>query len=175
MVSVLALSDAKAHLNISVNTHDAELQATIDAAEAVIAERCGPLQSTTVTTTVYGNSATLLLPVTPVVSVTSVTPYLGTALTAGDLYTNLGAGIVSYYSGGAFSATQHTVVYQAGRAECPADLLMAVRELVRHLWTSQRGSARPGPGAPEPTPGAAYLLPHRVSELIAPHVQMSIA
>jgi hypothetical protein len=72
------------------------------------------------------------------------------------------------------------VVYSAGRASCPADLLLAVRELVRHIWETQRGGTRrPGSSASSETAntiaGAAYLFPFRVEQLLAPYIQPGFA
>ena len=179
-MSVLLLADAATHLNIGGNQHDASLQAMIDAAEAVITQRCGPLTSTAVTARVRGGDMSLRLPTAPALSLTSVTPVNGTAITLTDLYLNKRWGRVSYNSGSLFYARFYDVVYSAGRTTCPDDLLMAVKELVRHLWLTQRGpTRRPGSEPSESTantvPGAAYLLPFRVSELIAPHLQPGFA
>lgn len=179
-MSVLALADARAHLNISGTDRDGDLAATISAAEAVIAQRCGPLTSTATTVRVWGGSCELVLPTTPAVSLTSVTPYNGTALTLSDLYLSTASAVVTYNTGAQFYARYYDVVYQAGRSTCPDDLLMAVKELVRHLWSTRRGpTRRPGSDPSESTantvPGAAYLLPFRVSELIAPHLQPGFA
>jgi hypothetical protein len=87
-----------------------------------------------------------------------------------DLYLDTAAGVVTYNDGSAFTATYYTVVYAAGRSTCPEDLLLAVKEQVRHLWQTQRGGAVRNQAEPAP-PGAAYLLPYRVEQLIAPHVQ----
>jgi hypothetical protein len=114
------------------------------------------------------------------VSLTSVTPYNGTALTLSDLYLDTASAVVTYNSGAGFSANYYDVVYQAGRTTCPDDLLMAVLELVRHLWLTRRGPTRrpgsdPSEGTSNTVPGAAYLLPFRVSELVAPHLQPGFA
>ena len=179
-MSVLDLASANAHLNITSGTSDVEVQAFIDAAEAAIAKRCGPRASTAVTVRVRGGALELLLTTTPALSLTSVTPVDGTALTLGDLYLDTAAGLVTFNSGSAFSARYYTVVYNAGRSPCPADLLMAVKELLRHMWQTQRGPTRrpgsqPSEGTANTVPGAAYLLPFRVSELIAPHLQPGFA
>lgn len=179
-MSVLPIATARAHLNITGIAHDTKLESVIDAAEAVIAQRCGPLVSTATTVRIAGGGSALVLPVTPALSLTTVTPVDGTALTLGDLYLDTGAGIVTYNSGSSFSARYYTVVYAAGRTSVPSDLLMAIQELVRHMWETQRGpTRRPGSTASDATsntvPGAAYLLPFRVSELIAPHVQFGFA
>lgn len=172
-MSVLTLPQAKEHLNISGNANDAELTAMIAAAEAAIGQRCGPLASTATTVRVKGGGA-LVLPVTPALSLTSVTPVGGTALTISDLHVTSG-GLVTYNSGAGFSSLYYDVVYNAGRTTCPDDLLMAVKELVRHMWRTQRGpTRRPGSEPSDATantvPGAAYMLPFRVSELLAPHL-----
>jgi hypothetical protein len=72
------------------------------------------------------------------------------------------------------------VVYLAGRSTVPDDLLFAVKELVRHLWTTQRGGAtRPGSQQSDAMsntlPGAAYVFPFRVEQLLAPHEQPGFA
>jgi hypothetical protein len=181
-MSALLLADAKTHLNITVNTYDTELQAIIDSAEATLATRVGPLVTTSVTRRLAGGVYQLALPITPAISLTSVTPRSATALTLTDLYLDTTTGLVTYNNLGPFVAAYYDVVYDAGRATCPTDLLLAVKELVRHLWASQRGSAR-GSAAAEPVgntratgpvPGVAYLLPNRVNELIAPHVQIGV-
>ena len=179
-MSVLTLAQAKTHLNISGATHDTELQTFIDAAEAVIGQRCGPLTSVATTVRLRGGGLALPLPVVPAVSLTSVTPIDQAALTLSDLYLDIKAGVVTYNSGEAFSARLYTVVYQAGRSTVPDDLLMAVKELVRHMWQTQRGTTRrPGSQASDSAsntvPGAAYTLPFRVTELIAPHLQTGFA
>lgn len=174
-MSVLSLPAAQAHLSLNSGQYDNELQAMIDAAEAVIARRCGPLTSTATTARVRGASVGLTLPTAPAISLTSVTPVGGTAISLSDVYLNVGAGRVTYNSGAVFSSCFYDVVYAAGRSPCPADLLLAVKELVRHMWQTRRGpTRRPGSEPSEATsntvPGAAYILPFRVSELIAPHM-----
>lgn len=178
-MSVLKLADARRHLNITSGTHDGEIQRHIDAAEAVIAEKCGPLASTTVTERVRGGRG-LVLRQPPAISLTSVTPADGTALTLSDLYLDGDAGVVTDESGACFTARHYDVVYEAGRATVPHDLVAAIEELVRHTWMTQRGpTARPGSreseSAANTLPGAGYLLPFRVQELIAPHIQPGFA
>jgi hypothetical protein len=178
-MSVLDLASVRTHLNLVATTYDAELQSVIDAAEAAIGQRVGPLAPTSTTARVRGGGSMLVLPVSPAVSLTSVTPADSTALTLADLYLDTGAGLVTYESGATFSARHYTVVYQAGRATCPADLKLAVKELVRHLWTTQRGpTARAGLAAEmtsNSVPGAAYAFPFRVEQLLAPHDQPGFA
>lgn len=175
-MSTLTLAEAKTHLNITSTDHDAELQVFIDAAEAAIVAKCGPLAATATTETVTAASGMLLLANPPAISLTSVTPVDGgTALTVSDLRLDERAGVVYEVPDGTY-----TVVYSAGRSSVTEDLMQAVRELVRHLWQTQRGQTkRPGSNTSETTAntitGAAYLLPFRVSELIAPHMQAGLS
>lgn len=176
-MATLSLSEAKTHLNISSSSNDAEIELVIAAAEAAIAKRVGPLASTNVTVRVEGGWS-LVLPVIPAISLTTVTPVGGSALTG--LHLDAAAGVVTYDSGAGFPARYYDVVYVAGRAECPDDLLMAVKELVRHMWTTQRGGTqRPGSQPSEALsnslPGSAYAFPFRVEQLISPHTQPGFA
>lgn len=173
-MSVLDLAVVKAHLNITAATYDAELSRFIDAAEAALARRVGPLAATATTVVVDGARCSLVLPIFPAGDLTSVTDADGNALDVGDLRIS-GAGVVEYADGRrVFYSRSYTVVYAAGYAPLPADLEMAALEMVRHLWVTQRGSGT-RPGSPPSNelsntlPGAVYALPIRVQQLIAPY------
>jgi hypothetical protein len=173
-VSVLTLDEAKAHLNIQGTTDDAELQTVIDAAEARLSQEVGPLAATEVSRRISGGGWELVLPVTPAMSLVSITPWAGSALTLADLYLDTVTGLVTFNNPTLFAATYYDVVYDAGRLTCPDDLLFAIKELVRHLWETQRGT----PMTPDDTfdtPSVGYALPNRVMELIAPHRQSAFA
>jgi len=173
-VSTLTLAEAKQHLAITDTKYDEELPGFIDSAEAALAQLCGPLESTEVTRRVPGCSGVLVLPVTPALELTTVTPQSGAALTLSDLYLDTVTGMVTSNTLGGFGAAFYTVVYDAGRTVCPADLLMAVKELVRHMWETRRGNmSRAGTLDTSPV-GAAHALPYRVTELIAPHLQPGV-
>lgn len=177
---VLDLDDVKSYLKLkdNVDTYDAEVQAIMDAAEAAIAQRVGPLEPTTVTLRLAGGRyvRSLALSTLPVLSLTSITPVGGgDPIDLDTLHVDLPSGVIEYDLGcQAFPLRHYTIVYQAGRTECPADLILAAKELVRHLWQTQRGPTRANSPTSEATsntvPGAAYLMPFRVSELIAPHL-----
>lgn len=172
-MSVVTLAQVKTHLNISVATYDTELQTVLDSCEAAIVKKVGPLTSVATTSRAEGYSGCLTLPVPPVISLTSVTPNAGSALTVSDLTVTTG-GQVEFTVGGWFPAPWYTVVYNAGRTTLPDDLRLAVLELVRHKWAqSQRGgSARPG--SPVDPPATAYSFPFSVLELLGPHVQVGL-
>jgi hypothetical protein len=173
-VSVLTLAQAKAFQDITVATYDTELQSFIDSAESAITKKVGPLTSTSVTKVVDGRSSSLSLPVTPVVSLTSITGNAGEIVLPADV-TVLPPGIIRYTNGGyCFGSLWYTVVYTAGRASCPPDLLDAVKWMVKSQWTSQRGSGR-GSTPDDPGPGQGYQFPYRVLELMAPYLQTGFA
>jgi hypothetical protein len=169
-VTVLELAAAKEHLNIRVATNDAELETFIDAAEAVLARWVGPLEPTPVTDRVAGYGFGLHLPVFPALSLTSVTPVGGGALDLAGLYLDVPSGTVTRNDGGQFTARAYDVAWVAGRDELPDDLLFADKELVRELWTTQRGTARPaemmlGPMSDRRLPGSVALLIARHRQL----------
>lgn len=178
-MSALLLAEAKKHLNIAATDvkYDDELQTFIDAAEALLSHRVGPLVPTTVTSRLRATGGAMVLPVAPVASLTSVTKSDASTLTLTDLYLDTDAGLVVYADGlSSFVADIYTVAYTAGWTVVPADLMLATKELVRHLWTTQRGgNTRPGSAPMDPVPGAAYALPSRVEQLISPYVQYGVA
>ena len=180
-MSVLSLPEAKTHLNITGSQDDAELAQTIDEAQAAIEGRIGPLESVTKTYRVYTHGeSSIALPSAPVVSVTSITPIGGTPLSLTDVYVNTVAGTITYGFGMRFWSWGYDIVYQAGRATVPDDLLRAVKEMTKHLWETQRGgTVRPTRGGGESSsntlPGAAYAFPYRVEQLIQPYMQSGFA
>jgi hypothetical protein len=173
-MSAVLLTDAKTFLNVTVATHDAELQSMLDRAEAILARRVGPLSLTTVTDEVHTGPGPLLLKRYPVVSVTSATSD-GVAVSDLDLDVDTGLLYGAFTSG--FRKVR--VTYTAGRAVPPADLEAAVLELVKHLWESQRpAGAQAPPGSlagDDIQPGGSYLLPYRVQSLIEPHLLTTVA
>jgi hypothetical protein len=175
---VIALDDAKRHLNITTTTEDAELTDFIDRAVTRLAHEVGPLSPTDVSERHTGPGP-LVLRQTPVLSVTSVDND-GTAVTP-DV--DLATGIV-YASGLSRRQRSITVTYTAGYDPLPADLRHAALELLRHLWATQRGNTPGGARAGllgteggDPTTAAAmqsYSLPYRVLEMIRPYQRTSV-
>lgn len=174
-MSVLDIGEVKDYLNITEDV-DTKLQSLIDAAESAIGRRCGALEPTSFTDTVIALNGVVVLPRLPLVSVTSVTPTGGgTGPDVAGLVIDGAAGIVHGIPTGAYVMT-----YMAGWDPLPADLRLAAMEQVRHLWDTQRGpNKRPGTNgsdaASNTLPGAAHMLPFRVSELIAPYVQPGLS
>lgn len=170
-MSTVTLADVKTYMNITTTTNDAELQLFLDAAEKSIINKCGPLVSTPVTKRARGGKTVLTVPVTPVLTLTSVTPVNGTALDITKLNADP-AGVIEYLAGGTFASVFHDVVYTAGRSAAPVDLVHAVKEHTRHLWESQQGGTRrPGQAGAPAVPAAAYAFTWKVNELIGPYLQ----
>lgn len=178
-MAVLALEDIKTHLNITSADNDGELQSMLAAAVAAIGERVGPLEPATRTVRVSAAGRSVLLP-GPVVSVTSIVDADGNAVAVPDTYLDVAPGLVTMNDGTAFASRFYTVTYVAGRDPVPQDLQLAVKELVRHFWLTQRGpTRRPGGATSEAAantvPGAAHMLPFRVAELIKPYVPIMVS
>lgn len=172
-MSALSLADAKTHLNITGTTYDAELQTFIDAAEGIVSKVCGPLTPTTVSRRITSNGTTLVVPVVPVISLTSITPLYTAAVSVAGLYVDNESGVVCSLDGRTsfFTAGPYDVVYQAGYTAVPPDLLMAVKEETRHLWKTQRGGGG-RQGSTDPAGQApGYLVPFPVAELMQPHAK----
>ena len=176
-MSVLTVAEVKTHLNIVGAVSDAEIQTFIDACEDAVAEKCGPLTSVARTERVKGGGAGLVLTETPVVSLTSVTPVNGSAISLTLLNVEKSAGVVEWLSGACFQTGWYDVVTQAGRASLPNDMRLGIKELIRHVWDTQRGSGgRPGGRSSEALSNtvlaSAYTWPNRVTELLAPYIQV---
>lgn len=161
-MSVILLYEVMAYLRMSpssTNVDESVLQATIDTAESMVAQRVGPLASGAQSSIVFGGPS-FVLPTTTT-AITSATDLDGNAVTSGF---KVGVGGVVTNSSCALGTW--TLVYTAGWAEMPAPVRTAVLELVRHLWRPQRGTAaRPVDDSPAP----GYLIPNRVRELLDPY------
>lgn len=186
-MSLLELDDIKAHLNLTGDTDDAELQRTLDQAESLIGRKVGPLVPVEKVERLSGYCQVLLLKHVPVSSVTTITGADGVDLDLDLLYLDKTVGSIVYLSPWArFHSTAYTVTYEAGWDEVPDDLKGGVEELVRHLWQPQRGQvARPSLTGQSPLDAAAtssragqvpmgdVILPPRVRELIDPYIPLS--
>ncbi|WP_183092908.1 phage head-tail connector protein [Nocardioides stalactiti] len=175
-MSTVSLDAVKVHLNIPADklTHDTELQVFIDAAESAIGERVGPLAAVERTVRITPYPRTLRVP-SPAAAFTAVVDADGSAVAVADLRVDAASGLAYYLDGSAFTSRWYDVTYMHGYDPCPADLVLAVKEMVRHLWATQTGPARrPGSTASNEmsntVPGAAFMFPFRVSQLIAPHM-----
>lgn len=193
----VSLAEVKQHLQMDLTktTNDVELQRFIDAAETAIGHRVGPLTPITVTETHDGGDASIYLRKLPVGSVTTVTEVVGNIIytltnqppgqsvdawgytvnsTTGRVIRRTASGQPYRFVPGMENVT---VTYQAGWATLPDDLVAAVKELVRHLWKTQRGnnSGRPGFEDEPVVVGAFSSWPERVVELVQPYNSPRVA
>lgn len=175
VTDLLSLDDAKAHLNIDDSSQDEEIQDAIDEATEIIEDLTGPIIEREVTETHRNVSGqTVLLREVPVLEVTSaVVSSLGvtsTSYVTGDLTVDPVTGEL-WVTSGVWWSSDVTVTYTAGRDEVPACVRRAMKDQVKHLWETQRGTAsfRPSFGEDElvPTPGG-FLVPNRVAEAVRP-------
>lgn len=170
-MAVLDLKAVKAALGIELTTHDEQLTGLIAKAEEFVAQRCGPLEPTAVTSRIRPTGCRLLvLPRGPVLSVTSITSRYGTVITS-DLYF-VDKGIIEADT--EFPETYYDVVYQIGRAvdECPTDLVEAALNMCRHLWRPNQGPVGPRQGDQAAAAMAALRL---AEELMRPHRRRLVA
>lgn len=199
-MSLVTVSDAKDHLNIpSTDTsHDTKLQGFIDAADAVITYLTGPVEPTSYTEVHSGGGPTIVLLHPPVISVQSVTEYVGPTaytLTQAELGQSAGAysfslddpeaGIIARrYTGGlagnfAGGYRNVAVTYTAGRTTTPADIRMAVLEDLRGLYQQTQMFGRPpfSSSATEDdwSPAPMHLFPRLSMLLDGPSRTPSIA
>jgi hypothetical protein len=177
-VAVVDLVEAKARVNITNTQHDGELPGFIAAAERLVAERCGPLETVQLVEDHRAVRGPVLLDVWPVQSVESVTTYPGAVTVPAQDFTTADDG---YHLDAAAAAIEYPfggrnvrVAYTAGRAVLPPDLREAVLELFAHLWRASQnrtglgqravfGGANPDQTAPFP---AGFAMPFRVQELL---------
>ena len=165
-MAVLTLPELKRHLGAKAPDDEADLTALITAAESAVAARCGPLEPTSVTKRIRGGRS-LVLPTTPVISVTTVTGKSGSVVAGGTYYLWGESGVVT--SDSEFSEEFYDVVFSAGRSACPADLKEAVKERARYIWQSRRGPANGIAGS------ESLNALKRSEELMAPYMQPGFA
>jgi hypothetical protein len=171
---LISLAAAKSHLNIpdSNTENDTEIVGWLSSITEIVEFYCGACVPRTIVE--YHEAARMLmLEVTPVLSVTSILPYL----TAGLSYTTAQLkvspdGRVMLKDGTTFYWGPYEVTYVAGRRTMPAGILDAVKIILEHMYETQRGPS----GLPfqnqelnSPAAGMGYLVPNRALELLKAH------
>lgn len=153
------LEDFKAHIGLTSSDQNDAAQGILDAANAAIANRVGPLSPEAATYTVASASTTVVLPHTRIVAVSD----------PAGCTVNADAGVITLAAG--FAAGQ-VISYTHGFSTLPHDLRLAVLEMGRHLYAnSQRGPFGKSQGATL----AGYAVPSAVTELIDPYVGLGFA
>lgn len=177
---IVGLDEVKEHGNITSTASDRELLDFIGTSQQIIEQLVGPTVPTTITGERHrATGTTIWLDRAPVLSVTAVQEYSGTApLTAliagewaldaasGRLDRTTLSGYPSYWLG-----TEVVVTYRPGRTPIPEAIRWAAKEQTIHLWRStqaQRGGrAR---GDTEVTSAAPFGVPNRVRDALAPYL-----
>ena len=177
--AILSLSEAKTHLGggppATWTGDDDELRNFLQAVTEVVEDKVGPCVRRTVTQRVSAQCRTIVLTQAPVISVTSVTSVWtgGPSWTTAQLVTDTDAGTVdTQYGAMPFYWGPWDVVYVAGRVIVAERYIHAAKELLRHLWDTQRGQLQAGAlaGGGETfttSAGWAFSIPNRVLELLA--------
>ena len=175
---ILSLADARAALNLpsAAMADDDELLLYIAATTSVIEDITGPILTATRIETFDGWLAAgpaLHLYSYPT-TITSVTED-GVTLTS-DGY-KLGSGGVLWRGLGRSWSTREpaniTVTFTVGDGTVPANVVLAAREELRHLWQVGQVAARPALGgdqAPGTYTPTGFAVPRRVIELLADQI-----
>ena len=169
---LVSLDSIKAYLNITSTSSDEELRQFILEATDIAERATGrTLRRRTFSENHTAPTPIIVLRHTPLISVTSVTES-GTTLTEGTDYTvNVFAGTITRGSSLASLAWRPgidniTITYIAGEADPNGTAQLLVKELVRHLWRTQRGASPMAMSQDDFVPGAANIMTYRVRELV---------
>jgi hypothetical protein len=170
---LISLDEVKAFLNITSTTNDEELREFV-AASTVAAEKYAQRKFVreSFTETHDGGGRLVVLRHPRATSLTAISEG-GTSLSAGEYRLKFHGGAVERVSGNAPSyftrgVDNISVTYVAGVTGDDLTLAShAVRQMVKHLWATQRGAKRPNTGD-EWESGLGYTYPRRVMELLDP-------
>ena len=167
---VISLDEAKSHLNITTDANDDELRRVIRVASKAGEYHTGRVFGRrTVSERLSGGFSQLALSHAPVLSITQIREN-GTIVPASGYVLSSGTGgVVTRLSGYQFMAWHPgaynlQVTYVAGYERQPEPDRQGALELVRHLWSTQRGTVRMM-ADDEWSPTMAFSLPHRTREL----------
>jgi hypothetical protein len=192
-MTFLLLADAKAQCNIpsSTTTYDTELQGFVDAAQTVAESIAGTIVQRTITAEAYnGGNLRIILRKTPVISIQSITEYVGrsaftltsqplgsTADNYGYELTDANAGVILRRSASGtpmpfLGGEQGVIVsYTAGYATTPPAIRLGALICVQTWWEStQQGFGINGTSAaiqPGMSMVAGYAVPNYALELFA--------
>lgn len=175
--AITSVFDAKRHLNLSLTStvYDEELYEFTCVAAEIIESKVGSIAVRTVTDERHTGGGSLWLRHPPVLAVTAINLLSdgSSAYPVANVVTSYG-GRVERSDGQPFETGPFLVTYQCGRPIVPHHLQHASKELISHLWDTQRGNtvvgqaAAPGESETFSVQGRAYTVPRRVLELLQP-------
>jgi hypothetical protein len=161
-VLVASMEEFKQHLNRTDSVDDPELRTHLTAAtEWVEDELGGPVTPTTYTEVHAGPE--IVPRKRPLISVTSITPYLGTALVAGAYRVDTDTSVISLRYG---AGNELTVVYRAGLSAIPERVKLAGLIVAAHLWETQNGFAGRRNADEFVQSGLGFAVPRRALQLL---------
>lgn len=174
---LVTLLDVKEQLNKTRSTrvdNDAELQRHVDAVNGWLRRKCGPVLPETVTELVTQDPRTgdVRLSARPVLAVLSAT-YAGSPVDIAGWAAPSEYGRITLpvgvYPTAPVGYPGLAVTVRAGRVPVPAEIPLAGRQLVQHLWRLQRELSAAPPSAGDDVitvAGVGYAVPNRVMELL---------
>lgn len=162
-VYVASLEELKHQLRRTDSADDLELRGHLASATRYVEKRLGgPVSVQTFTERHLVTGPSIVPRRRPLVSVTSITPDLGSALTS-DAYvvdTDLNQIILRY---GAIA--WYTLVYTAGLAQVSENAKLAGLIIAQHLWETQNGGG--GRRTQDTVPsGLGFAIPRRAAEML---------
>jgi hypothetical protein len=175
-VLVADFEEFRKHLNRTDLTDDAELRTYLFSATDYVEYLIGgpvSVQTFTEQVLVRGDAVTPLKK--PLVSVTSLTPDLGSAMDSSQYVVDTARGVIWFRYPHAYGL--YTLVYRAGLAVIQERHKLAGLIIAAHLWEVQNGGGGlPFPGDQGvPTYWQGYAIPNRAKELLAPDMPMLLA
>jgi hypothetical protein len=163
-VYVVSLEELKAQLNRTDTADDLELRTYLASATRYVENRIGgPVSVQTFTERRWVDGPTLIPRRRPLVSITSITPDFGTALTTSAYFADTDANqIVFYYTSGGW----HTIVYKAGQQQVNENVKLSGMIVAQHLWDTQNGFAGRRNADDLVQTGLGFAVPRRAEELL---------
>jgi hypothetical protein len=175
MAELIMLDELKEQLDKTSTDDDAELMDVIEATTPVVEDITGPVIPKTFIERHPGGPRLTLFR-TPVISITSVVPWL----TIGTIYDVLTLTIDSEFghvyrlNGLPFTGGPFKVTYVAGRQPVPANIRLGAKMIAAHLWDTQRGKLvklPTGGGTSEARVPPGYAAPKHAQELLQASVK----
>lgn len=161
---VASMEEFKAHLNRTDIADDLELRTHLSAATDWVEDTIGgPVSPQSFTETHCDVVGTIVPRRRPLISVTSITPYLSTALTT-DAYrvdTDLGIVVLRWSIG-----NEYAIVYRAGLSVIPERVKLGGLIVAAHLWETQNGFAGRRNVDDLVQTGLGFAIPNRARELL---------
>lgn len=175
---LFSLADAKSKLRIgsSVIVDDDDLRDVSEATTRAVEYFTGPIVRTSCTDVVSGGHGSVLLTRAPVLSLTSITAVTSyqVAVDVTVLDVDTVTGVVRRTDGQVFPPGFYRLVYVAGRTVLTANISLAARIILQHLWRTMYGGSRAlsalggadDYSVTEPIPGLGFAIPNRAMQLL---------